>query len=85
MGTVIDDKQRGNVDRHQRWDHIRRAELLEQYRDLQSHGLSQRQAAKTLHVPQETARLAQQMPPKDITGTQDETCPALFAWWVWSP
>ena len=54
MGTVIHDAQHGNADRHQRWDRIRRAELLEQYRDLQAQGLSQRQAAQTLEVPRTT-------------------------------
>ena len=35
MGTVIDDKQRSNVERHQRWDRIQRADLLAQYHSLQ--------------------------------------------------
>jgi hypothetical protein len=34
MGTVIDDKQRSNVERHQRWDRIQRADLLAQYHSL---------------------------------------------------
>ena len=36
VGTVIQYKQRGNEDRHQRWDRLERAELFEQYGDLQS-------------------------------------------------
>jgi Family of unknown function (DUF6399) len=54
VGTVIDYEQRSKMDRHQRWDRIRRAELLEQYRDLHAQGLSQRQAAKRLDVPRTT-------------------------------
>ena len=54
MSTVIDYKPRGNFDRHQRWDRLRRAALLEQYGALQAHGLSQHQAAKMLDVPRTT-------------------------------
>ena len=54
MSTVIDAQPRGHGDRHQRWERSRRAELLEQYRDLQARGLSQRQAANRLDVPRTT-------------------------------
>jgi transposase len=54
VGTVIHHEQRGNRERKQRWDRIRRAELLDQYDDLQAQGVSQRQAAKVLHVPRTT-------------------------------
>ena len=54
MGTVIHDEQRGNIERKQRRDRSRRAELLDQYDDLQAQGVSQRQAAKVLHVPRTT-------------------------------
>jgi hypothetical protein len=54
VGTVIDDKQRGHEDRHQRWERLQRAELFGQYRDLQTEGLSQRQAAQRLEVPRTT-------------------------------
>ena len=54
MGPVIDDKPRGNGARHQRWERIRRAELLDPYRDLQAQGLSQRQTAQALDVPRTT-------------------------------
>jgi hypothetical protein len=54
VGTVIAYEQRGKVDRHQRWERIRRAELFEQYRELHAQGLSQRQAAKRLDVPRTT-------------------------------
>jgi hypothetical protein len=54
MGTVIGYKPRGNGARHQRWERIRRAELLDQYRDLQAQGLSQRQTAQALDVPRTT-------------------------------
>ena len=38
VGTVIQDTQRGNEDRHQRWDRLERADLFEQYGDLHSPG-----------------------------------------------
>jgi len=54
VGTVIQYQQRGNEDRHQRWDRIERAELGERYGNLQAQGLSQRQAAQVLDVPRST-------------------------------
>jgi hypothetical protein len=54
VGTVIQYAQRGNEDRHQRWDRIERAGLFERYNDLQAQGVSQRQAAKVLEVPRST-------------------------------
>lgn len=54
MGTVIQYAQRGNDDRHPRWERTRRAELFERYGDLQAQGLSHRQAAKRLNVPRST-------------------------------
>ena len=54
MSTVIDAQPCDNWDRHQRWERSQRAELLEEYRDLQARGLSQRQAADKLHVPRTT-------------------------------
>jgi len=54
MGTVIHYRQRGNNDRHQRWDRIERAELFERYGDLKAQGTSQRQAAQVLAVPRST-------------------------------
>ena len=54
MGTVIQSAQRGNEDRHQRWDRLEHAALWEQYRDLQSQGVSQRRAATVLEVPRTT-------------------------------
>jgi hypothetical protein len=54
MGTVIQSKPRRNDDRTPRWDRTRRAELFDQYRDLQAQGLSLRQAAKALDVPRST-------------------------------
>ena len=54
MGTVIHYAQCGNAARQQRWERMRRAELLDQYRDLQAQGVSQRQAAKVLAVPRTT-------------------------------
>jgi predicted RNA-binding Zn ribbon-like protein len=54
VGTVIHYAQCGNAARQQRWERMRRAELLDQYRDLQAQGVSQRQAAKVLAVPRTT-------------------------------
>ena len=54
MGTVIQYEQRGNDDRHPRWERTRRAELFERYGDLQAQGFSHRQAAKLLNVPRST-------------------------------
>jgi hypothetical protein len=58
MITVIDLPYRANFDRHgdrhQRWDRFERADLCEQYLDLQAQGVSQRQAAKPLQVPRTT-------------------------------
>ena len=54
MGTVIQYTQRGNDERNQRWNRVERAERFAQYGDLQTQGLSQRQAAKVLDVPRST-------------------------------
>ena len=54
MGTGIHYAQRGNAACQQRWERMRRAELLDQYRDLQAQGVSQRHAAKGLAVPRTT-------------------------------
>ena len=54
MSTVIDFPYRDNFDRHQLWDRFERADLFEQYLDLQAQGVSQRQAAKRLQVPRTT-------------------------------
>lgn len=54
MGTVIQSAQRGNEDCNQRWARLERAELWEQYNNLQAQGVSQRQAAQVLEVPRST-------------------------------
>jgi hypothetical protein len=54
VSSVIDSQRCRHCDRHQRWDRLRRAELLEAYRDLQTQGFSQRQAAQRLEVPRTT-------------------------------
>ncbi len=54
MITVIEFPSRDNFDRHQLWDRFERADLFEQYLDLQAQGVSQRQAAKRLQVPRST-------------------------------
>jgi hypothetical protein len=54
MSTVIDFAHHDPMDRHQLWDRYERADLFEQYLDLQAQGVSQRQAAKQLQVPRTT-------------------------------
>jgi hypothetical protein len=54
MGTVIDFAHHDHIDRHQLWDRFERADLFEQYLDLQAQGVSQRQAARQLQVPRST-------------------------------
>jgi hypothetical protein len=54
MSTAIDFPHRHNFDRHQLWDRFERAGLFEHYLDLQTQGVSQRQAAKRLQVPRTT-------------------------------
>lgn len=54
MATVIQSTPRRNDDRSARWDRTRRAELFDQYLDLEAKGFSVRQAAKALEVPRST-------------------------------
>src|SRR4029077_16014031 len=54
MGTVIQSKAQSHDDRTPRWSRTQRAELFDQYLDLQAQGLSLRQAAKALEVPRST-------------------------------
>lgn len=54
MDTVIDFAPHDPIDRHQLWDRFERADLFEQYLDLQTQGVSQRQAATPLQVPRTT-------------------------------
>ena len=60
MGTVIQthpqshDDHKSHDDRTPRWNRTRRAELFDQYLELQAQGLSLRQAAKALEVPRST-------------------------------
>lgn len=51
MEPLIDVVPRGKVKRNERWDRVRRAELLEAYHVLQAQGFSQRQAATELQKP----------------------------------
>jgi hypothetical protein len=52
--AIIQDKQRGNDERTQRWARTERADLFAQYDDLSAQRISQRQAAKVLDVPRST-------------------------------
>jgi Family of unknown function (DUF6399) len=54
VGTVIQDKQQRNPEGQPHWDRFERADLFEQYRELRTQGLSERQIAKKLHVPRTT-------------------------------
>src|SRR5215471_8065148 len=54
VGTVIQSKAPSNDNRTPRWSRTQRAELFDQYLDLQVQGLSLRQAAKALEVPRST-------------------------------
>lgn len=54
MGTVIQDMPEINLGSQPRWDRFERADLFEQYRELRTQGVSERQAAKELKVPRTT-------------------------------
>jgi hypothetical protein len=54
VGTVIQAMPPINHDSQPHWDRFERADLFEQYRELRTQGLSERQAAKELKVPRTT-------------------------------
>jgi hypothetical protein len=54
VGTVIQDLPQSSHRSQPRWDRFARADLFEQYRELRTQGLSERQAAKELKVPRTT-------------------------------
>jgi Family of unknown function (DUF6399) len=54
VGTVIQAMPHINHVSQPRWDRFERADLFEQYRELRTQGLSERQAAKELKVPRTT-------------------------------
>jgi hypothetical protein len=54
VGTVIQDVPHINQGSQPRWDRFERADLFEQYRELRTRGVSERQAAKELKVPRTT-------------------------------
>jgi hypothetical protein len=54
MGTVVQDMPQINPGSQPRWDRFERADLFEQYREWRTQGVSERQAAKALHVPRTT-------------------------------
>jgi hypothetical protein len=54
VGTVIQDQQQRNREGQPRWDRFERADLFEQYRELRTQGISERQAAKEIKVPRTT-------------------------------
>ena len=54
MGTIIQDMPPINHSSQPRWDRFERADLFEQYRELRTQGISERQAATELKVPRTT-------------------------------
>ena len=54
MGIVSQDMPHIHQGSQPRWDRFERADLFEQYRELRTQGLSERQAAKELKVPRTT-------------------------------
>jgi hypothetical protein len=54
VGTVIQDLSQIYHGSQPRWDRFDRADLFEQYRELRTQGISERQAAKELNVPRTT-------------------------------
>jgi hypothetical protein len=54
VGIVIQDMSQINQSSQPRWDRFERADLFEQYRELRTQGISERQAAKALKVPRTT-------------------------------
>jgi hypothetical protein len=54
VGTVIQEQQQRNPEGQPRWDRFERADLFEQYRELRTQGISERQAAKEIKVPRTT-------------------------------
>ena len=54
MGTVVQDMPQINPGSQPRWDRFERADLFEQYQELRTQGISERQAAKELNVPRTT-------------------------------
>jgi hypothetical protein len=54
VGTVIQDLPQRNHGSQPRWDRCDRADLFEQYRELRTQGIAERQAAKELKVPSTT-------------------------------
>jgi hypothetical protein len=54
MGTVVQDKPQINPGSQPRWDRFERGDLFEQYRELRTQGVSERQVAKALNVPRTT-------------------------------
>ena len=73
MATIIQDKQRGNEDRHQRWVRLERADLFAQSSGLHAQGVSQRQAAKVLDVPRSTLQAWR------LYQDRLDACPAVVA------
>jgi hypothetical protein len=54
VGTVIQEQQQRNPEGQPRWGRFERTDLFEQYRELRTQGISERQAAKEIKVPRST-------------------------------
>jgi hypothetical protein len=50
VGTIVQDRPQINPVSQPRWDRFERADLFEQYRQLRTQGISERQAAKDAFV-----------------------------------
>jgi hypothetical protein len=73
MATILQDKQRDNDDRNQRWARLERADLFARYGDLHAQGVSQRQAAKVLDIPRSTLQAWR------LYQDRLDACPAVVA------
>ena len=67
MRTVMQSKPQRNDDRQARWGRLERANLFEQYGELRTQGLSQRQAAHQFSEPSGLAFLSRR--PKAVIKT----------------
>jgi hypothetical protein len=72
--AILQDKQRGNDNRTQRWTRIERADLFAQYGDRSAQHVSPRQAAKVLDVPRRTLQAWR------AYQESRDACPAVVVW-----
>jgi hypothetical protein len=75
VGTLIQDPQQRNPESRPRWDRFERADAFEQYRELRTQGISERQAAKELEVPRTTLQAWRRMLQPTFRLTSRLSCP----------